>query len=186
MSTTPRRRGAALRRSANAFSTRDRRERPSRRSTVMRLCIKQPANIRVTRRRSDLVSPPRPPPREIEVLTTVVPYQLRFRPRPIRRRAGVGSPRPRRGHAPRAGPGQTSIRARRGVHPSLPQIGVPGPCSGSGSRSCSGACISRRSTSRLQQPERRRGNPTVGYGHQTVGYDNQTVGYDNQTVSYGN
>ena len=77
MSTTPRRRGAALRRSANAFSTRETRERPSRRSTVMRLCIKQPANIRVTRRRSDLVSPPRPPPREIEVLTTVVPYQLR-------------------------------------------------------------------------------------------------------------
>jgi hypothetical protein len=45
----------------------------------MRLCIAQSANIRVTRRRSDLVSPPRPPPREAEVLTMVVPYQLRFR-----------------------------------------------------------------------------------------------------------
>ncbi len=83
MSTTPRRRDAALRRSANAFSTRDSRERPSRRSTVMRLCIEQPANIRVTRRRSDLVSSPQPPPRGIEVLTTVVPYQLRFRRCPI-------------------------------------------------------------------------------------------------------
>ena len=78
-STTPGRRGAALRRSANAFSTREIRERPSRRRTVMRLCTKQSANIRVTRRRSDLVSPPQPPPRGIEVLTTVAPYQLRFR-----------------------------------------------------------------------------------------------------------
>jgi len=44
----------------------------------MRLCTEQPANIRVTRRRSDLVSPPQPPPRRIEVLTTVVPYQRGF------------------------------------------------------------------------------------------------------------
>jgi hypothetical protein len=53
-STTPRRRGAALRREADAFSMRGSRERPSRRSTVMRLCTTQPADIRVTRRRSDL------------------------------------------------------------------------------------------------------------------------------------
>jgi hypothetical protein len=87
MSTAPRRRGLSLRRSANAFSTRDLRRRPSRRSTVMRLCIVQPANIRVTRRRSDLVSLPQPSPRRIEVLTTVAPYQLGFRRRPIVRRA---------------------------------------------------------------------------------------------------
>ena len=48
----------------------------------MRLCTKQSANIRVTRRRSDLVSSPRPPPRGIEVLTKVVPYQ-RVSARPI-------------------------------------------------------------------------------------------------------
>ncbi len=45
----------------------------------MRLCKEQPANIRVTRRRSDLVSSPHPPPRETEVLTRVVPYQFVFR-----------------------------------------------------------------------------------------------------------
>ena len=45
----------------------------------MRLGTEQPAKLRVTRRRSDLVSSPHPPPREIEALTKVVPYQLRSR-----------------------------------------------------------------------------------------------------------
>ncbi len=44
----------------------------------MRLCSVQSANIRVTRRRSDLVSSPQSLPRGSEVLTSVVPYQLRF------------------------------------------------------------------------------------------------------------
>jgi hypothetical protein len=55
MSTVPRRRETTMRRQTPSSRCAILESVPSRRSTVMRLCPGQPANIRVTRRRSDLV-----------------------------------------------------------------------------------------------------------------------------------